>query len=652
MKSFIGFFLLVATLASCFLPIASGQTPTGGPPTITLDLSKHGAPISPLFYGLMTEEISHAYDGGLYAELIQNRVFKCDPEKLAHWSAIQDGGATATIALDQSQPLNDALGVSLKLNVPGDGYGRAGIANDGYWGIPVKRGTTYRASFYAKASGSQAGPLTVDIESNDGKTVYASATVPKITDQWRQYSVKLSTPADVQASATNRFVISTARAGIIWFDLVSLFPPTWNDRPNGNRVDLMQKLADMQPAFLRFPGGNYLEGNSIKDRYQWKHMIGDISTRPTHECCWGYHSSDGLGLLESLEWSEDLHVEPILAIYDGYSLREATPPGPAVLPYVADALDEIEYVTGGIETKWGAERARDGHPKPFALHYVEIGNEDGARGYENARFIPFYDTIKAKYPAMNIIATGPIKTRSPYILDEHLYPQELEMEAIADRYDSHSRGGPKIFVGEWATVGGAPTSCLGAGLADAAWMTGMERNADLIAMSCYAPLLVNVGPRRGRGLIGYDSLNSYGAPSYYAQVMFSRYLGNEVVEESVENTPAWDWQPAMRPGKQTPAIVRLRTIYTSATRDKRAIYLKVVNTAEVPQPVNIRINDASGIAGDGTLVVLSSAKRTDSNTITQPMKITPVTSKISGLGIAFTRTFAPYSVNVVQLTIE
>ncbi|HUB27088.1 MAG TPA: alpha-L-arabinofuranosidase C-terminal domain-containing protein [Tepidisphaeraceae bacterium] len=508
--------------------------------SLTVDVSKPGVAISPTLYGLMTEEINHSYDGGLYAELIRNRIFQDSDQTPVHWSAI--GGAT--VALDTSDPINQtALTRSLRLDAAkASADQRAGVANDGYWGIPVFANTKYTASFYAKGGGGLTGPLTVDIESNDGATIYATATIPSITTQWRRYSVDLTTTV-ATPSATNRLVISTQSPGQLWLNLVSLMPPTYHDRPNGNRIDLMQKLADMHPAFLRFPGGNYLEGDTIAERFDWKKTIGPLEDRPGHRGPWGYRSSDGLGLLEFLEWCEDLHMEPILAVYAGYSLHgEKVIDAAGIAPFVQDALDEIEYVTGDASTKWGRQRAADGHPDPFHLTYVEIGNEDNLdhSGSYNVRFPPFFDAIKAKYPQLKIIATGPLHTRTPDLYDDHYYRSSRAMERDVHHYDGYNRNGPKIFVGEWATTEGRPTPNLQAALADAAWLTGLERNSDVVLISCYAPLLVNVNPgaaQWGTNLIGYDALSSFGSPSYYAQKMFSENRGDHVLPVDVAIAP-------------------------------------------------------------------------------------------------------------------
>jgi alpha-L-arabinofuranosidase len=507
------------------------------PGRLTVKVDQPGVAIGPMHFGLMTEEINHSYDGGLYAELVRNRTFKDDPKTPAHWSVVADPGAGGTIALDGDDPVNaTALTTSLRLDIVTAGPDqRVGVANEGYWGIPVTPKTQYRASFYARTGGGFDGPLTVAIESNDGKTTAASASTPAVGAKWQKYTVTLKT-GDVKPSKDNRLVIfATEKTGKVWLSLVSLFPPTYNDRPNGNRIDLMQKLADLRPAFLRLPGGNYLEGNTIEERFAWKQTIHGLEDRPGHRCPWGYRSSDGLGLLEFLEWCEDLKCEPVLAVYAGYSLRgERVEPGEKLRPFVQEALDEIEYATGGEETTGGKERAKDGHKEPFKIHYVEVGNEDAfdRSGSYDARFAQFYDAVKAKYPDLQVIATAPVKSRKPDVLDEHFYRSARAMERDVRHYDKYDRGGPKIFVGEWATRDGNVTPSLNAALGDAAWMIGMERNADLVIMHCYAPLLVNVSPGAKQwdtDLIGYDAQGSFGSASYYAQKMFSENRGDRVL---------------------------------------------------------------------------------------------------------------------------
>ena len=291
--------IFAATAAIALEPLACGQT---NPPTsvLNIDAAKVTAHVSPTLYGLMTEEINYSYEGGLYAELIQNRILRDDAKEPRHWSVVQDSGGTGAISLDESQPIEKTvLTRSLKLDASQASKGhRVGVANDGYWGIPVKPKTTYHLSFYAKSDGPGNGPLSASIESNDGAIVFATATVPQVTNQWQKYTASLTTGDDVTPTAATRFVISTEHPGTLWFNLVSLFPPTYNDRANGDRIDIMQLLSDMKPTFLRLPGGNFLEGRTMADRFPWKQTIGPLEQRPGHWGCWGYGANDGMGLLE------------------------------------------------------------------------------------------------------------------------------------------------------------------------------------------------------------------------------------------------------------------------------------------------------------------------------------------------------------------
>jgi alpha-N-arabinofuranosidase len=658
---------LAATLFASTVVFSSAQTPE---PTIKIKADDTSVKVSPVLYGLMTEEINYAYEGGLYAELVRNRSFRDDPTQPLHWSVFDKGGGAGAISLDTSNPLNSAQPVSLKLAISKASAAQpVGIANEGYWGMAVRPETTYRASFYAKATADFSGPLTVSLMSKDGATVFASAQVKGISGQWAKYETEFTT-GKVAPSKDNQLVINATSPSTVWFSVVSLFPPTYKNRPNGLRPDLMQLLAEMHPSFLRFPGGNYLEGNTIKTRFPWKETLGDIAGRPGHDNDgWHYWSNDGLGLLEFLEWCEDLQMKPLLAVYAGYSMhQERVKPGADLEPYVQDALDEIEYVTGDVSTKWGAKRAKDGHPAPFKLDWVEIGNEDffdkGPGSYDG-RFAQFFDAIRAKYPGIKLIATMKVKSRVPDYVDEHYYKHpEEEMESMAHMYDQRPRQAPDVFVGEWATRVGSPTPNMSGALGDSAFMTGMERNSDLVHLSCYAPLFVNVSDLKRGGsmqwptdLIGYDALTSYGSPSYYAQKMFSSNHGDVVLPTTGENIPMREWQPSSRRGKdgvmQPPPPKRTaETLFFNATRDTKSglIYVKVVNTAGTPQPVHLQFEGLTSVESTGELVQMAATGPEETNSITEPTKLVPKTSEISEISKDFTPTFPPYSISVLKLS--
>jgi alpha-N-arabinofuranosidase len=433
----------------------------------------------------------------------------------------------------------------------------------------------------------------------------------------------------------------------------------------------MQLLVNMKPKFLRFPGGNFLEGPKITDAFPWKTTLGPIANRPGHNGSWGYRASDGMGLLEFLKWCEDMAAQPLLAVYAGYSLDgDHIDAGPLLKPYVDDALDEIEYVIGDTSTYWGRKRAEDGHPEPFKLKYVEIGNEDWfdrSNSYDG-RFNQFRNAIEAKYPQLICISTIPgtqypsmkVTTgKEPAVVDEHYYRNSWEMWENASQYDTYDRNGPKIFVGEWATREGKPTTNLNAALADAAWMTGMERNSDLVIMSCYAPLFVNVSIDSATGkkawqwdsdLIGYDALNSYGSPSYYVQKLFSHYLGNKIVPATIANIPVQKVPLSRRDSAEHKAQKSVPTLFYSATMNDTTgtLYLKIVNTIARKQEVKINF-DGAKVSPEATLVLVKGDHPEETNSISDPQKIIPVKETIKGIKKSFSRKLNPYSVNIFEI---
>ncbi|MGD1105631.1 MAG: alpha-L-arabinofuranosidase C-terminal domain-containing protein [Terracidiphilus sp.] len=606
-------------------------------PSLTIQVDHPTATVSPTLYGLMTEEINYSYDGGIYAELIRDRTPSQAWDALRVWPMVARGDSIVNVSADDSNGPSPALMRSLRVTVSkASEFSPAGVENGGYWGIPVRPHTVYSGSFYAMTD-TPGIPVTVTLQNDQTGVIAASATVTGLTGEWSRFTYTLKT-GDVPISSNNHLILTIAKPATVWLNLVSLFPPTYHDRPGGNRADIMNLLAGMQPKFLRLPGGNYLEGEHIAERFDWKKTIGPWVDRPTHMSPWHYRSSDGMGLLEFLEWCEDLKMQPVLAVYAGYSLaQEHVDPGPALEPYVQDALDEIEYVTGGADTKWGAERAKDGHPAPFPLRYIEVGNEDQfdrSHSYDG-RFAQFYHAIKQRFPDLQIIATTPVKSVTPDVLDEHFYMSAAQSFSEAHHYDGADRNGPKIFVGEWATREGDPTPNLEAALADAAWLTGLERNSDLVIMSSYAPLFVNVNPggmQWAPDLIGYDALMSYGSPSYFAQVMFSTHLGTEIVPAALDNAPP--------------------RVFVSATRDEKThkLFIKVVNATTASQPLAIALTGVNKLAPQATLTTMSGKTPNATNSITHPDAIVPITHTVSVAGPKFTQNFAPYSVNVLELS--
>jgi len=640
-KRFLGFCaILLAILTATAIPPRAAAQSSSQAAKLNIDVTHIVSPVSPTLYGLMTEEINHSYDGGLYAEMIQNRAFHADWEGTPPWDLVRRGNAVASRSLDNSTGPSEALSYSMKLTVTSASTGNeAGLTNPGYWGFGLRPSTTYSGSLYARADSTETGPITVRMVNNATGSTEAQAQVILKPGAWTRYEYKLTTRA-ISPSMANHLEFTVSHPGTVWLQLISLMPPTFNNRPNGNRPDLMNRMAGMHPKFLRLPGGNYLEGMTVEDRFDWKKTIGPLLNRRGHQGPWSYWSTDGLGLLEFLEWCEDLKVEPVLAVYAGYSLGGShVGTGKDLEPYVQDALDEVEYVTGDTNTRWGAERARDGHPAPFPLHYIEVGNEDylDNSGSYPARYAQFAEALHKRYPQYKLIATdgnSGYETRvHPDISDEHYYKSPAEMMDIVHHYDKASRSGPKIFVGEWATRSGSPTPNFGDALGDAAWMTSMERNSDLIVMASYAPLLANVSPGAMEwptDLIGFDAATTYASPSYWAQSLFAGHLGDGTAESSISGE-------------------NQRFFYSATVSAKeKVLHLKLVNASSIDQRLSLQL---AGIKGARTVSITSlhGATFEATNSITNPNAIHPIQSTASVHDGVWSHTVPALSIQVIDL---
>lgn len=507
--------------------------------SVNVKVNQPGPLVSSNLFGIFFEEINFAGEGGLYAEMVRNRAFY-DPATPYYWSSLTTGTAVGSMVVDPAMPLNTNLPNSLKLTMS-SGTGSVGAANAGYWGMCVQTGATYNLSLYAKTTNGFAGALVARLENAAGTSVYAETSISGLTDGWQKYSAALvSTASDTNA----QLVLSIAQPGTIWLDMVSLFPAaTFNQRTNGLNLQLANMLAANGPSFLRFPGGNFIEGVNITNAVRWKKTIGNLSQRPGHmNDAWGYWSSDGYGVDEFFRECEDLHMQPLYDINSGMALgsdgsTNNTVPMDQMGPWVQDAMDFIEYANGDTNTTWGALRAANGHPAPYNLRYLEIGNESGGTLYDQ-RYALFYAAIKSNYPAMHLIVPdwGGIPSRTPVeIQDEHYYSSPATFISYATEYDSYSRTGPKVFVGEYAvTVGYGTYGNLAAALGEAAFMTGMERNSDLVLMASYAPLFGNVNDMQWQpDLIYFNGSQAFGTPSYYVQQMFSRNRGDYILPSTV-----------------------------------------------------------------------------------------------------------------------
>ena len=502
--------------------------------SISVSVDKPGAKVSPTLWGIFFEDINLSTDGGIYAELVRNRSFE-DSDKPDSWTAVSSGNAKIELSVDSEKPMSAKNPHSLKVTIQDAGVARVGVANGGYWGMSVVKGERYDLSLSARADAAFKGPLTVTLESADS-VVYAKERVKAVTADWKTYTLTLK-PDTTDPKA--RLVISADKAGTFWLDMVSLFPhDTW--KGHGFRKDLGQMLADLKPSFMRFPGGCWVEGNTMKEAYRWKETIGNIAERRSQYNLWGYTATHGIGFHEYLQLCEDIGAEPLFCINVGMSHRENVPMD-KMGEYVQDALDAIEYANGPADSAWGSVRAKAGHPAPFNMKYMEIGNENGGPAYHE-RYALFHDAIKAKYPGMTLIADvwhGTPDNRKLEIVDEHYYSNPEFFIANAGKYDNYDRSAFKVFVGEYAVTQGTGEGSLRGAVGEAAFMTGMERNSDVVRMASYAPLFVNSNHRHWNpDLIVFDSSRAFGIPSYYVQKMFSENRGDAVLPCGVESVSA------------------------------------------------------------------------------------------------------------------
>ncbi|MGA9778421.1 MAG: alpha-L-arabinofuranosidase C-terminal domain-containing protein, partial [Verrucomicrobiia bacterium] len=608
--------------------------------TLTIQADQPGAIISSNLFGIFFEEINFAGEGGLYAEMVRNRSFYT-ATNANYWTLVTQGTATGTMNVDASQPLNTNIPNSLKLTMQ-SGTGSVGAGNSGFWGMSLQAGATYYLNFYAMGSNGFGSPVVAQLQNASGSTVYAQAVFGGLTGNWQHFAASLvSSGTDTNA----RIVLSITNAGTVWLDVVSLFPgATFDNRTNGLRSDLANMLSALHPSFLRFPGGNFIEGVNITNAVRWKKTIGDISQRPGHlDDAWGYWSTDGFGYHEFLQFCEDMGMQPLYAINCGLALgyngsANNTVPLSQMGPWVQDALDAIQYANGDTNTTWGALRAANGHPAPFNLQYLEIGNENGGT-YYNDRYTLFYDAIKSNYPSMHLIAPGNWSGGPPWsapveIQDEHYYASPATFYSYATKYDSYRRNGAKVFVGEYAVNSSYGTyGNLTSALAEAAFMTGLERNADIVQMASYAPLLANLnGYQWLPDLIYYDSSRGmFGAPSYYVQELFGQNRGDVVLPTVVSGTTALYASSSLLPSNGQ-------------------IIVKVVNTNNAPLATTFNVTGVNAVAPSATVIQLTSGSSSDGNSLSSPTKVFPVTNSIANAGTNFTLTLPANSLSILRLT--
>jgi alpha-L-arabinofuranosidase len=507
-------------------------------------------------YGIFFEDINYAADGGLYAELVQNRSFEYyeSPDTPASselsnplyaWSVVERGG-DATIDVENVDPLNSVNTHYLTLNIDQAGKG-VGVMNSGYDGIALNAGTQYDVSLYAKRSEDFAEPITVTLESVDGE-IYDSTIINGLTSEWNKYESVLS-PS--QSDTDARLVITTLGTDTVSLDMISLFPQdTFKNRKNGMRNDLAQVIAELEPSFLRFPGGCLVHGHGLDNAYRWKDTIGDVAERKPNFNTWGYHQSYGIGFYEYFVFSEDLNAKPLPVIPVGVSCPHRgveNAPLNEMDPWIQDALDLVEFANGPVTSAWGKIRAEMGHPEPFDLEYLGLGNEEADTPEFRQRFELVYNAIKAQYPDLTIIGTvgaqasgsdfeslwGYNTTLNVDMVDEHYYMTPDWFLSNLGRYDNYDRNAPAVFIGEYASKG----DTLYNAVSEAAYLTGVERNADIVELAAYAPLLRHVDHTQWTpDLIWFDKTRVMKTVNYYVQKMYATNFGDVYLTSFVDYT--------------------------------------------------------------------------------------------------------------------
>ena len=545
-------------MAGCALFSATAKAQV----TIDIDAQQRGPKVSPMLYGIFYEDINHAADGGIYAELIRNRSFEDGPRYSAPadmqgWTTYAAAPSQLTARLIQPTKktplLNSVQHNALALDIKASAALPVCLVNEGYWGINAVQGRSYRLSFWAKTLKYQ-GTVKATLCSKDGSQLYAETLVSGFpvakAKGWTKYEATL-TANDNDPLA--QFALVFDGAGQVQIDMVSLFPPTFKNRENGMRPDLANMLWQLHPKFMRFPGGCFVEGQESPDNaFRWERTIGPIEEREGHwNVNWGYRTSDGLGYHEYLQLAEDLGAKPLYVVNVGIWHGGMTPYD-SIQPWIDECMNALEYANGPVTSKYGAMRARNGHPEPFGIEYLEIGNENNQpdprqqSDHYYERYEQFYKAIRAKYPEMkiigNVVAWGDDNpkwnSKLPVdLLDEHYYRSPDWFAAAFHKYDTYNRQGPKVYVGEYAVTNGyGKLGNMNAALGEAVYMMGMENNADVVELASYAPIFVNENDARWRpDMIRFSSSRVMGTPSYYVQQLMPQHLGTQVVKVEQNN---------------------------------------------------------------------------------------------------------------------
>lgn len=627
--------------------------------TIVIQPEKKIADISPTMWGLFFEDINFAADGGVYAEMIKNRSFEFNNPFMG-WRRLLGRNPQGRIDVFNSGNENNSRYIQIINNSPDS---LIGLQNDGFRGMGVKEGATYNFSVFAKKVGEGHPSLELQLVNNKGEII-GKASVSNFATDWKKRTASFTCSA---TDAKAAFKVLVKGQGSLQMDMISLFPKnTWKGRENGWRPDLVQKLADMKPGYLRFPGGCIVEGRDLANRYQWKKTVGDVEDRKVIINRWSseiaqrspadYYQSYGLGFYEYFLLAEDIDAEPLPILNCGMACQFNTGELAAMEqldPYIQDALDLIEFANGSTDTKWGKLRAQMGHPNSFNLKMIGVGNEQWGPEYI-PRAKAFTDAIRSKHPEIELIGSagpyaggdlftylwGQMKTLKPDLVDEHYYAPPTFFMRNARRYDNYDTT-IKVFAGEYAAhdrplEDGRRKNNWLAALSEAAFMTGLERNAAVVKMCSYAPLFAHYDAWQwSPNLIWFNNLTSVATANYYVQQLYATNKGNYVVPALMNNL----------------AVSGKDSLYATAAIDSKTneIIIKLVNANPVSKAVSFNINGDVKLAKKATVTTLSSTDMQAENTIDEPTKIAPLTKEMKISGKTFTYEAEPSSMSVIRI---
>ncbi|ONK55600.1 uncharacterized protein A4U43_UnF1340 [Asparagus officinalis] len=601
-------------------------------------------------FGTTFEEINHAGAGGLWAELVSNRGFEAGgpntPSNIDPWSIIGNE-SYISVSTDRTSCFSRNE-VALQMEVLCDCRGPnicpssgVGIYNPGYWGMNIEKRKVYKVTLYIRSLGSV--NITVSLASSDGTQLLSASNIIIDTQDVSKWTKVERLLVSKGANVNSRLQLTTVKKGVYWFDQVSVMPlDTY--KGHGFRMDLVSMLENIKPRYLRFPGGSYVEGGWLRNAFRWKETVGPWEERPGHfGDIWLYWTDDGLGFFEFLQLAEDLAAAPVWVINNGISHNDHVDSS-GILPFVQDILDGIEFARGDPDTKWGSIRATMGHPKPFQLNHVAIGNEDCWRGNYRGNYLKFYNGIKAIYPDIKIISNCDGSSHQldhpADLYDFHVYTSAANMFSMVHQFDSASRSGPKAFVSEYAVHGGdAGSGSLLAALAEAAFLIGLEKNSDAVEMASYAPLFVNANDRRfSPDAIVFNSWQHYGTPSYWMQQFF-RESGGAI------------FHPTTVEAGSSSLLVASAITWQNPKNSNTYLKIKIVNFGSDVVNLKISMNGLQNrVSSSGSIkTVLTSGNLKDENSFSTPKKVVPVSSVISNAGSNMDAIISAHSVTSFDL---